>query len=369
MKILITGANGFIGKNLTVQLKNKGYNNLSLIDTNATIEELEQELKKADFIYHLAGVNRPQTEEEYWKGNVEFTKLITDTLKSYNQNTPILFTSSIQAELDNPYGKSKKQAEEILLSYAKVTNANVYVYRLPNVFGKWCRPNYNSVVATFCYNIARNLPIQIHDPEKELTLVYIDDVVKEFISILEQQNNTEIGYREIKPVYKITLNKLAEKIYSFNQSRQNLLMPSLEGEFDKKLYATFISYLPTDSFSYELEMKTDQRGWLAEVIKSQSFGQIFISKTKPGITRGNHWHHTKVEKFLVVQGEAIIKFRKIDSDDIIEYRVSGEKLQIVDIPPGYTHSITNIGEGELITIFWASEIFNPEKPDTYYMEV
>ncbi len=369
MNILITGANGFIGKNLTVQLKNKGYTNLLLIDTNTNTDELIESLKKAEFIYHLAGVNRPKSDEEYWQGNVEFTKFIIDILASHNKNTPILFTSSIQAQLDNPYGKSKKRAEEILLDYANKIGAKTYIYRLPNVFGKWCRPNYNSVVATFCYNIARNIPIEIHDPEKELTLVYIDDVVKEFISILEQQTNTQSGYKEIRPVYKIKLSNLAERIYKFAQSRRNLLMPSLEDDFDKKLYATFISYLPTDEFSYELEMKTDQRGWLAEVIKSQSFGQIFISKTKPGITRGNHWHHTKVEKFLVVQGEAIIKFRKIDSNDIIEYRVSGEKLQIVDIPPGYTHSITNIGETELITIFWASEIFNPDKPDTYYMEV
>lgn len=369
MNILITGANGFIGKNLTAQLRNKGYINLSLVDTSTSMQELKEELKKADFIYHLAGVNRPQSEEEYWQGNVEFTKFITNMLTSISKNTPILFTSSIQVQLDNPYGKSKKQAEEVLLNYGEKTNAKVYIYRLPNVFGKWCRPNYNSVVATFCYNISRNLPIQIHDPEKELTLVYIDDVVNEFISTLEKQNNLQSGYKEVYPIYKIKLNQLAEKIHKFNQSRFNLLMPSLESEFDKKLYATFISYLPTEGFSCDLEMKIDHRGWLAEVIKSQSFGQIFISKTKPGITRGNHWHHTKVEKFLVVQGEAIIKFRRIDSEEVIEYRVSGEKLQIVDIPPGYTHSITNIGETELITIFWASEIFNSQAPDTYYMEV
>ncbi|MCX7735010.1 MAG: NAD-dependent epimerase/dehydratase family protein [bacterium] len=368
MNILITGAKGFVGRNLFAQLKNIGYDNIIQIDVDTPEHVFLQGLKQAQFIYHLAGVNRPRDEEEYWQGNFEFTKKLVEILQSQSKNTPVVFTSSIQAEFDNPYGKSKKAAEELLIQYSKNTNAKVFIYRLPNVFGKWCKPNYNSVVATFCYNISRGIPIQIHDPEKELTLVYIDDVVNEFTKLLKADDIAP-GYMEVPVKYRIKLKDLAEKIYTFEKSRKTLLMPSLKDEFDKKLYATFISYLAEDKFSYELEMKHDNRGWLTEFIKSEPFGQIFISKTKPGITRGNHWHHTKVEKFLVIQGEALVKLRAIYSEQIIEYKVSGEKLQVIDIPPGYTHSITNVGQTELITIFWASEIYNPNNPDTYYLEV
>ena len=257
----------------------------------------------------------------------------------------------------------------MIFKYGEENGVKVLVYRLPNLFGKWSRPNYNSVVATFCYNIARDLEIQIHDPNTELTLCYIDDVVNEFISALEGKETRDGMFCKVPKTYKIKLGELAEKLYSFRRSRDTLVMPSLEDEFDRALYGTYLSYLPEDQFSYKLEKKEDNRGWLAEFIKSQSMGQIFISRTKPGITRGNHWHHTKAEKFLVIQGEAIIRFRKIDSNEIIEYRVSGEVPEVVDIPTGYTHSIENVGKEDVITIFWASEIFDPQKPDTYYLEV
>jgi UDP-2-acetamido-2,6-beta-L-arabino-hexul-4-ose reductase len=369
MKILITGANGFFGKNLVYSLKNKGYNHLIEIDRNSSKEDLIKGLLESDFVFHLAGVNRPKNEKEFFTGNVDFTKELVEILSKNNRKTPILFSSSIQALLDNPYGKSKREAEKILIDFSNSNGNKIFIFRLPNVFGKWSRPNYNSVVATFCYNIARDLPIEIHDPEKELTLVYIDDVINEFIKTMENYYEIETGFLEVKTTYKIKLKDLANKIYSFKEIRKKLKIPSFEDELTRKLYATFLSYFPENNLGYELEMKKDNRGWLSEFLKSNNFGQIFISKTKPGITRGNHWHHTKVEKFLVVQGKAMIRLRNIISNEIVEYEVSGEELRVIDIPPGYTHSITNIGEEELITLFWSSEIFNPEKPDTYYLEV
>ena len=279
-------------------------------------------------------------------------------------------TSSIQAALDNPYGMSKKAAEDVVFEWSRRTGVPVYVYRLPNVFGKWCRPNYNSVVATFCYNIARGFPIQINNPKTELTFVYIDDVVAELIAAMNGSAHLgDDGFCYVPRTFKVTLQQLAYTLYSFAESRTNLMMPDFEGDFERSLYATYISYLPEDGFSYGLEKKQDDRGWLAEFIKSKQFGQIFISRTKPGVTRGNHWHRTKVEKFLVIEGEAVIRFRKIGAEKIIEYRVSGDSPEVVDIPPGYTHSITNIGNSDVITIFWADEVFDPEKTDTYYLEV
>lgn len=369
MKILITGAGGFIGRNLRAQLLNLGYTDLILFERDSSLDELKEELASISFVFHFAGVNRPEREEEFWIGNVEFTANLLELLRSAGAPVPVLFTSSIQAQLDNPYGRSKRRAEELLLHYAERTGSKVYIYRLPNVFGKWARPNYNSAVATFCHNVARGLPIEIHDPERELTLVYIDDVVNEFLSVMEHVNVIDTGYRDVSPVYRTKLKDLAEKIIGFNEARKRMVIPPLADTFDRKLYATFVSYLPAQEISVELEMKRDERGWLSEFIKSHHAGQIFISKTKPGITRGNHWHHTKVEKFLVIQGEALIRLRKIDSSEVIEYKVDGDRLQVIDIPPGYTHSITNIGETELITLFWASEIFDPDKPDTYRMEV
>ncbi len=284
--------------------------------------------------------------------------------------TPVLLASSTQAELDNSYGKSKKAAEDAVHSWAGSAKTSAYIYRLPNVFGKWCKPNYNSVVATFCYNIANNLDIKINDPDSELQLVYIDDVVGEFIKSMRGEKQTlKQGFYQIPRDFPITLRELTDKIYSFQRSRQTLLIPNFESYFDRALYATYASYLPEKKLDHNLEMKKDNRGWLAEFIKSKQFGQIFVSRTNPGVTRGNHWHHTKVEKFLVVEGKALIKLRRISSPKTVTYRVGGEKLKVIDIPPGYTHSITNTGKSELITLFWADEVFNPASPDTYSLEV
>lgn len=333
-------------------------------------KDLKKCLKKADFVYHLAGINRPKSELDFTKGNLLFTEKILAYLEKMGKKTPLLMTSSIQAKLKNPYGISKKAAEDAIFNWSRRTGANVYVYRLPNVFGKWCKPNYNSVVATFCYNIANNLDIQINDPEAELTLVYIDDVVSDFIKRMKGEKKAlSKSYCRIPRDFKISLAELADKVNSYKNSRQSLIMPNFENIFDKFLYATYTSYLDSKDFAYNLDMKKDERGWLAEFIKSTQFGQIFISRTHPGVTRGRHWHHTKIEKFLVVDGEAEINFRQLDSKDKISYKVRGKELKVVDIPAGYTHSITNIGRGDLITLFWADEIFNPKDPDTHYLEV
>lgn len=366
MKILVTGANGFIGRNLVSQLRNKGYSEIYEYDADSAPESLSQYTRDCEFVFHLAGVNRPKDENEFMKGNFGFTSRLLDELKSAGNKAPVLITSSIQAALNNAYGKSKKAGEDLLLQYGRDNGVKTYVYRLNNVFGKWCRPNYNSVVATFCSNIANNLEIAVNNRDTVMNLVYIDDVVEEFIGALEGKPKAgEDGFFHVPKVHTVKLGEIADRLYAFKASRESLIIPSLENEFDRELYATFLTYLPDNGFDYPLEMKCDDRGWLAEFIKSKSMGQIFISKTKPGVTRGNHWHHTKVEKFLVVQGEAVIAFRKIGGSEKQEYKVSGDDLRVVDIPAGYTHSITNIGENELIAIFWADEIFDPDKPDTY----
>ena len=369
MKIFVTGSNGFVGKNFIAELKNKGYTSIFEFDRDTNKDFLDKYAKECEFVFHFAGVNRPKDEKEFMKGNFGFTSELLELLKKHNNKAPVLFTSSIQAEIDNLYGISKKAGEDLLFAYSKETGAKVLVYRLPNIFGKWCRPNYNSVVATFCHNIARDLDIQIHNPEAELTLCYIDDVLAEFIRAIEGNETRDGDFCCVPVTNKITLSALAEKLYSFRKNRDTLIMPPLQRQLDIALYGTYLSYLPEDKFSYKLKKNVDNRGWLAEFIKSESMGQIFISKTKPGITRGNHWHHTKAEKFLVIQGKAVIKFRKIDNDKIIEYKVNGETPEVVDIPPGYTHSIVNIGEEDVITLFWASDIFNLDKPDAYYLEV
>jgi UDP-2-acetamido-2,6-beta-L-arabino-hexul-4-ose reductase len=366
--VLITGANGFIGKNLIATINNEV--EVLQYDLNNTPDDLKVFSQKADFVFHLAGVNRPLETSEFEKGNKGFTEQLLDILQDNSKGIPLLMTSSIQAALDNPYGRSKKSAEDLVLEYGRKTGVPVYIYRLPNVFGKWCRPNYNSVVATWCYNIAHQLPIQINNPETELDLVYIDDVIQEFINALNGcESRAENGFCFVPRTFRVTLHQIAETLNAFKDSRTSLILPNLEKDFERFLYGTYLSYFPENEFGYELEMKHDQRGWLAEFIKSKSMGQIFISRTKPSITRGNHWHHTKVEKFLVVEGEALIKFRKINSEEIIEYRVTGNKLKVLDIPTGYTHSITNVGNTDVITLFWADEIFNPEKPDTFFLEV
>jgi len=369
MKILVTGAKGFIGKNLIVELKNRGYTDILEYDKDTDLSLLDEYCKEADFVFHLAGVNRPQEQSEYMEGNLGFTSKLLDTLKKYKNTCPVLMSSSIQAELDNPYGKSKKAGEDLLFAYSKETGVKVLVYRLPNVFGKWCKPNYNSAVATFCYNIAHNLPITVNDPTAVMNLVYIDDVVEELISALQEKANCAGQFCEVSPVYNIRLGEIVDLIYLFKNSREERTVPDMKDSFTKKLYSTYLSYLPEDQFSYSLKMNQDNRGSFTEFIKTIDRGQVSINISKPGVTKGNHWHQTKTEKFLVVSGKGVIRFRKIDSDKIIEYHVSGEKMEVLDIPPGYTHNIENLGDTDMVTIMWANEPFNPEKPDTFYLEV
>lgn len=369
-KVLVTGANGFIGKNLCNQLRQDDNVEVLCFGREHSRDDLKLMLKQADFIFHIAGVNRPKDDQEFELVNKDLTKEIVDILSQLNKKTPILLTSSTQATLDNAYGKSKKAAEDVLIKWAKTSNSKVYIYRLPNVFGKWCKPDYNSVVATFCNNIALGKEIQINDSKAELNLVYIDDVVGDFILSMNGKTMPDKkGNYNIEHIFSLTLQGLADKLYEFRNSRKTLQMPSLESDIDRYLYATYTSYFHKDKLSYNLEIKHDDRGWLAEFIKSSSFGQIFISRTKPGITRGNHWHNTKIEKFLVIEGEAEIKFRHLQTNEVASYKVSGEELRVLDIPAGHTHSIKNIGRNELITIFWADVIFDQANPDTYYLEV
>lgn len=378
VKILITGANGFIGKNLTVELKNRGYKTLFLCDQETTVQELKEFTRQCDFVFHLAGVNRPKKIEEFMEGNAGFTEELIALLEATGRKIPVLLTSSIQAELDNPYGISKHMAEKAVQAYGGKQDCPVYLYRLSNVFGKWCRPNYNSVVATFCHNIAREMPISIHNPETRLELVYIDDVVEEFIGCMEKavltqkepESAKEIWSEHGVPVwYSITLQELADKLRFFHESRKTLEVPDMSDELEKKLYSTYLSYLPEDEFSYPLRMNIDERGSFTEILRTKDRGQVSVNIAKPGITKGNHWHHTKNEKFLVVKGEALIQFRKVGTEEIIEYRVSAEKLEVVDIPTGYTHNIINVGTDDLVTVMWANEAFDQEKPDTWYEKV
>lgn len=388
MNIIVTGARGFIGKNLVSTLNNirQGKDKSFEMNEDVTIYEynsdsdlelLDLYCKNADFVFHLAGVNRPLDQAEFMKGNFGFTSLLLDTLKKYNNFCPVMIASSIQAELDNPYGVSKKAGEDLLFAYGKETGAKVYVYRFPNVFGKWCRPNYNSVVATFCYNIARGLPIKINNSDVLMTLVYIDDVVTELIRALNGQASIKNGYGYVPVEYKITLGEIADLINSFYESRETRYVPQVsEGSFSKKLYSTYLSYLPEEQFSYALKMNVDERGSFTEILRTEGNGQFSVNISKPGITKGEHWHHTKNEKFVVVSGKGLIRFRKVGVDyetgenyPIIEYHVSGDKLEVVDIPTGYTHNIINEGDTDLVTFMWCNECFNPDKPDTYYLKV
>ena len=369
MKILVTGAKGFIGKNLIAELKNRKYDDIFEFDKETDPILLDRYCKEADFVFHLAGVNRPKEQAEFMEGNFGFTSELLEGLKKYNNTCPIMISSSIQAELDNPYGESKKAGEDLLFSYSEKTGAKVLVYRFPNVFGKWCRPNYNSAVATFCHNVAHDLPIQVNDPSVVMHLVYIDDVVYELINALEGKENKVDEFCEVPVVHTVTLGEIVDLIYSFKKSREDRSVPNMEDKFTKKLYSTYLSYLPEDKFSYGLKMNVDQRGSFTEFIKTPDRGQVSVNISKPGITKGNHWHHTKNEKFLVVSGKGVIRFRKIDSEEVIEYLVSGDKMEVVDIPTGYTHNIQNLGDTDMVTIMWANESFDPEKPDTYYLEV
>ncbi len=381
MNVLVTGANGFIGRNLVSWLGRQEDVRVLAFDIDNTDQEFNRWLVEADFIVHLAGVNRPQSVDEFTITNVDLTARMCERLLEQGRSVPILLSSSIQAEIDNPYGVSKRQAEEVVAEYAERSGAPVITYRLTNVFGKWCRPNYNSVVATFCHNIARDLPITISDPTHEIDFIHVDDVVQAFIGEIRERRSevrrqtTEVEYREVSPSYRVSLGRLADLVRSFRESRKSLIVPDFCDDFTHVLYGTYLSYLETDDFAYDLEQRCDPRGCLAEFVKSEPFGQVFVSRTKPGITRGNHFHHTKTEKFLVLEGEAIIRFRHIGdrmsevSKDVVEYRVSGSDFRVMDIPPGYTHSIENIGESVLVTLFWASEIFEPEHMDTIWEDV
>jgi len=369
MKILVTGAKGFVGKNLTAELRNRNYTDILEYDKDTDSSLLETYAGECEFVFHLAGVNRPQNQAEFMEGNFGFTSTLLELLKRHNNTAPVMISSSIQASLENPYGQSKKAGEDLMFAYSRETGAKVMVFRFPNIFGKWCRPNYNSAVATFCNNIARDLPIQVNDPSAVMNLVYIDDVVEELINALNGKENRKGDFCEVPVKYTITLGEIVDLLKYFRESRRTLNIPNMADEFEKKLYSTYISYLPTDQFSYPLKMNTDNRGSFTEIIRTPDRGQFSVNITKPGITKGNHWHHTKNEKFLVVSGKGLIRFRRIDTEEIIDYHVSGEKMEVVDIPTGYTHNIINVGDTDLVTFMWANEAFNPEKPDTYLLEV
>ena len=383
MKILVTGAHGFVGRNLVSQLRNirdGKIKNHVLSGTDLEILEydvdtdpslLDGYCRQADFVFNLAGVNRPKDQAEFMKGNFGFASTLLDTLKKHGNACPVMISSSTQAALDNPYGESKRAGEELMFGYARRTGAKVLVYRFPNVFGKWCRPNYNSAVATFCHNIAHGLPIQVNDPNVVMHLVYIDDVVEELIGALGGQEHRQGDYCEVPVVHTVTLGRIVELLYSFKESRNTLGVPDLGDAFTKKLYSTYLSYLPEDAFGYPLKMNVDARGSFTEIIRTPDRGQFSVNISKPRITKGNHWHHTKNEKFLVVSGKGVIRFRDMNDPDgkVLEYFVSGDKLEVIDIPTGYTHNIENLGDTDMVTFMWCNECFDPERPDTYFEEV
>lgn len=379
MNILVTGAKGFVGKNLVSQLHNiqsgkaKNYKVPSEIkvfeyDIDSDPAELDVYCKNADFVFNLAGVNRPKDQSEFMQGNFGFASTLLDTLKKYHNTCPVMISSSTQAALDNPYGESKRAGENLLFEYSKETGAKVLVYRFPNVFGKWCKPNYNSAVATFCNNIANGLPIQINDRSAVMSLVYVDDVVNELIAALTDDENRQSDYCAVLTVHTITLGEIVDLLNSFKESRVNLSVPDMGNAFVKKLYSTYLSYLPKDQFSYPLKMNVDDRGSFTEIIRTEDRGQFSVNVSKPHITKGQHWHHTKNEKFVVVSGKGVIRFRKIDepSAEVIEYLVSGDKIEVVDIPTGYTHNIENLGDTDMVTFMWCNECFDPQHPDTFF---
>jgi UDP-2-acetamido-2,6-beta-L-arabino-hexul-4-ose reductase len=367
--VLVTGSDGFIGKNLCSVLEAMDSIKLLKYDFNNSEEELVSYLGTADFVFHLAGINRPGNVVEFQSGNAEFTEKLIGLISRQERKIPVLFSSSIQAEIDNPYGQSKLNAENFVFKYGMISGADVFVYRLPNVFGKWCRPNYNSAVATFCNNIANDLEVTVNDPSVIMTLAYIDDVVGEFVNTLQGNANRVGDYCEIRVTHKIELGKIVDLLYSFKESRSNLYVPDMEDSFTRKLYSTYLSYLPKDGLSYSLKMNVDERGSFTEFMRSPDRGQVSINISKPCITKGNHWHHSKNEKFLVVSGKGVIRFRKIGSKEVVAYYVSGEKLEVVDIPPGYTHNIENLGDEDMVTVIWVNEVFNPGTPDTLFQKV
>lgn len=369
MKVLVTGSNGFIGKNLIERLGRIDDIEIHTFSRNDSIDQLPEKIKEIDFIFHLAGINRPENVDEFYRGNRDLTQKIIDAAKNSEKKIPVLITSSTQVNADNDYGKSKLGSEKALEIYANESNANVYIYRLPNVFGKWSRPNYNTVIATWCHNITHDLPVKINNEKAELNLVYIDDVVNHFVAHFEQEHNTGVSFNEVTPVYKKTLGEIRDLLVDFKNSRTDLFIPHVGKGFERALYATYLSFLPVDKFSYELNGHRDERGTFYEFVKTLDSGQVSISTTAPGITRGCHYHNTKNEKFLVIKGKACIKHRQIHGNEIIEYNVSDEKMEVVEMIPGYTHDITNTGETEMVLLIWANETFDRDKPDTYFMKV
>lgn len=380
MKVLVTGAHGFVGKNLCAQLNNiktgkaKNYpvivSEVMEYDLDTAPALLDEFCRRADFVFNLAGVNRPKDTEDFMKGNFGFASILLDTLKRCHNNCPVMISSSIQAALDNPYGESKRLGEQLMFDYAKETGAEVLVYRFPNVFGKWCRPNYNSAVATFCNNIANGLPIQVNDPAVVMNLVYIDDVVDELIGALYGVAHHEGDYCIVPIVHTVTLGDIVDLLISFKEMHQDLGVPNLADAFTKKLYSTYLSYLPKEKFTYPVKMNIDDRGSFTELIRTVGCGQFSVNISKPGITKGQHWHHTKNEKFAVVSGHGLIQLRKIDTNEVVCIEVDGNKIEIVEMIPGYTHNIINLSETEdLITFIWCNECFDSSRPDTYYEPV
>lgn len=392
MKILVTGSKGFIGKNLVYSLysikdgKDRRFPDLKVdeifeFDRDSTDEELDYFCKNADYVFNLAGINRPKNNEEFMEGNCEFGKKLLDNLKKYKNNCPIMLSSSAYASLegrykDSEYGKSKLAGEQVLIEYAKETKSKISIYRFPNVFGKWCKPNYNSVIATFCHNIANDLEIKVNDLSVELELLYIDDLVYQMILDLQNKEDREGFYCRVPVTHKTTLGFIAETIQSFPVLRKQFMVPSFSNKLVEKLYDTWLSYLPEEKIVYDLDTKEDSRGSFTEILKTFDNGQFSVNISKPNITKGNHWHHSKNEKFVVVSGKALIQMRKIGLNEegekypVLEFYVSDEKIQVVDIPTGYTHNIINLSsDKELITFMWANELFDSSRPDTFFEEV
>lgn len=387
MNILITGAKGFVGRNLVEALKNirDGKDRVHDIDVadiyeydiESSAEELDEYCAKADFVFNLAGVNRPKDQSEFMKGNFGFASELLDNLKKHKNTAPVMLSSSIQASLEgryagSEYGKSKLAGEELFKKYSEETGARVLIYRFPNLFGKWCRPNYNSAVATFCHNISHDLPIIVNDRNIELELLYIDDLVEEMLNALKnEENRGEDGYCYAMPTHKVTLGEIVDLLYGFKASRENLSVPDMtNNSFSKKLYSTYLSYLDPHNFSYKLKMNCDNRGSFTEILRTANAGQFSVNISKPGITKGQHWHHTKNEKFVVVKGHGLIQLREIGTDEVVNYEVSGDEITVVDMIPGYTHNIINLSDTEeLVTFMWANEAFDPNKPDTFFEEV
>lgn len=369
MQVLVTGSRGFVAKNLLERLSRMEGVEVSTFSRDDALETLAPKVQASDFVFHLAGVNRPENPEEFYEGNRDLTAKIVTAAKESGKCIPVLMSSSTQVERDNDYGKSKREGEAVLETYAKESGAVAYIYRLPNVFGKWSRPNYNTVIATWCHNVTRELPIQVNDESVELNLVYVDDVVEQFVRHLDENGKSGVVYGEVSPLYVKTLGEIKDLIMAFKESRTELTVPRVGRGFERALYATYLSFFPTDKFSYLLNGHQDERGTFYEFVKTIDSGQVSISTTAPGVTRGNHYHNTKNEKFLVIKGEASIKHRQIHGDDVIEYNVSDKKMEVVEMIPGYTHDITNTGDSEMVLLLWANETFDRENPDTYFLKV